>query len=829
MRWRLPGTLLFMLVLTSQLVGQELQFALGEVRLHGRHASQRLLVLDMQDGVCVGDQTERAAFRSANPAVATVDAAGHVRAVSDGQTAIAATVGNRTAEVTVVVTGAQGQAKASFVNDIEPVLTKLGCNSGACHGALAGKGGLKLSLRGYDPEGDHLVITRQAQGRRVDFANPVESLFLLKPTGKLPHGGGRRLDPAGEDAQLLHAWIAAGAPGPASTDPSITHLEVYPNLARLKPEEKLRLAVSAVYSDGRTRDVTPWAKFTSTDDLILGVDESGQITVKGQGEAGVSVWFGNQVGLVTVTVPFDHPAVTLPIGGDRVVPGVRHNLIDDAINAKLVALRLPMSPICTDEEFIRRVFLDTCGILPTPAETQRFVADPSPDKRGKLIDHLLNRPEFVDYWTYKWCDLFLVSSLKLSQQAVWAFHRFIRSHVAANTPWDELARTVLTANGPTLKNGAATYFLMHQDIAALTETTAVTFMGLSITCARCHNHPLEKWTQDQYWSMASLFSRVGLKTGEKGGEALVVPLAHGEVLHPRRGIAMPPTPLDGRPMASADPTDRRAYFAAWLTAPTNPYFARAIINRVWRNFMGRGLVEPEDDLRLSNPPSHPKLLTDLERYFVSRGYDLKDLMRLILNSAAYQRTSAALAGNAHDDRFYSRYLIRRLPAEVILDAYAQVVGVPTPFTQVAAGGTGGVAGIGDYPLGTRALQLPDTKVVSRFLRAFGRPERDVACACERENVATLGQALHVFNGQTLNDKLRDAKSIVARWETANVSDEAAINEIYLAALCRRPTPDERRRLLTAMQEARQGDTARREILEDLCWAVLTGKEFMFNR
>jgi hypothetical protein len=352
---------------------------------------------------------------------------------------------------------------------------------------------------------------------------------------------------------------------------------------------------------------------------------------------------------------------------------------------------------------------------------------------------------------------------------------------------------------------------------------------MSITCARCHNHPLEKWTQDQYWGMANLFSRVGLKNGERG-EVVVFPKTDGDEPHPRRGVPVPPTPLDGKPLAQGDPTDRRTYFARWLTAPDNPYFARALVNRVWRNFMGRGLVEAEDDQRQTNPPSNPDLLAALEKDFVAHGYDVKHLIRGIMNSAAYQRSSTALPANAADDRFYSRYLLRRLPAEVVLDAYAQVTGVPTPFTQTEAGGTGAAVGTGDYPQGTRALELPDAKVVSRFLDAFGRPDREQACACERSQEASVGQALHLNNGQTLNDKLRDKNSVVAKWAAANVSDAEAITRLFRLALCREPTAAERTRLLALMAEAaKEPQATRREVLEDLCWAVLTSREFLFNR
>lgn len=707
----------------------------------------------------------------------------------------------------------------SFIHEVLPILTKAGCNSGACHGALAGKGGLKLSLRGYDPDADHHVLTRQNLGRRVDLAAPDQSLLLLKATGAIKHGGGQRLAPGSADSQLLLQWLGAGAPGPRGGERTLTRIDVEPVHSLVKPEQKVTLRVTAHYSTGPSRDVTRWAKFTSTDDLVATIDDEGVATVKGHGEAGLAVWFNNQVALATVTAPFPHPEVS-----PQAYP--RHNFIDDHVNQKLAQLRLPASPPSSDREFIRRVYLDATGTLPRPEQVAAFLADSRADKRAQLIEQLLAAPEFVDYWTAKWADLFLVSSAKLPQQAVWAFHSYLRRSVAQNKPWDQLAREILTATGSNLEQGQANYFLLHQEVAQLAEATSVTFLGMSITCARCHNHPLEKWTQDQYWGFANLFSRVGLKAGDRGGEVWVQPRPDGDVMHLRRGVAMPPTPLDGAPLALDSPGDRRVALAQWLTRPDNPYFAKAIVNRVWKNYLGRGLIESEDDVRLTNPPSNPALLAALEDDFVKHGYDLRRLMRLILNSAAYQRSSATLPGNAADERYYSRYLPRRLAAEVILDAYAQITGVPTPFTEVRAGNTGGVSKTTDYPLGTRALQLPDAKVVSRFLDSFGRPARELACACERDQESSVRQALHLSNGQTLNEKLRAPNSITALWADEKLSDEAVVERAFALALARPPSDAERRRFLEQLAQAKEAP--RRDLIEDVLWAVLTSREFLFN-
>jgi hypothetical protein len=489
-----------------------------------------------------------------------------------------------------------------------------------------------------------------------------------------------------------------------------------------------------------------------------------------------------------------------------------------------------VSPQCEDREFIRRAFLDAIGTLPTPEEVKRFLADRSPERRARLIDSLLERPEYVDYWAYKWSDLLLITTRKLPQPAVWSFYQYVRQSVADNKPWDRFARDILTVNGGTLENGAANYFVLHKDVAELTEATAIKFLGTSITCARCHNHPLEKWTQDQYWSFANLFARVGLKQGDRPGDVLVQSQPTGEVLHLRRGIAMPPTPLDGKPLPLDSPVDRRQYLTDWLTARDNPYFASALVNRVWRNFLGRGLVEAEDDLRQTNPPTNPELLDSLARDFVEHQYDVKRLVRTIMNSAAYQRSSRTLPANAWDDRFYSHYLIRRLPAEVILDAYSQVTGVPTPFHEIKSGAADSVTPYAGYPLGTRALQLPDSKVASQFLDAFGRPDRSAACSCDRHQDSSVTQALHVNNGHTLNDKIRSKDSRISGWIEERISEEQAVQRLYLLALSRHATAAELQKFKALLATASgEGKAGRREALEDLYWAILTSKEFLFNR
>jgi hypothetical protein len=796
-----------------------------DVMLTGPHSSQRLLVVGTENGETVADLTPSAKFASSDERVARVDEAGVVRAAGDGEATVTARLADRAVTVRVRVQKTRAPFTWSFRNHLIPVLTRAGCNSGACHGALAGKGGLKLSLRGYDLAADHFVLTRQAGGRRVDREAPEKSLLLLKPTTAISHGGGQKIEVGSPDYRVLSEWIAAGAPPARSDDARIQRLEVLPAVAVLAPKDSLQLVVRAWYSDGHSEDVTRWAKFSSSEELVAGVSLDGKVRVTGTGEAAVSVWFSNRVASATIVVPLPgkvDPAVF------RSAP--RHNFIDDLVLKKLARLHIPPSGPSTDAEFIRRAYLDAAGILPTPEEVRKFVADGATDKRAKLIDHLLQRPEFTDWWAYKWSDLLLITTRRLPQQAVWAFYQFVRQSVADNKPWDRFARDVLTASGSTLRNGAGNYFVLHKDVTDLTESTALTFMGMSITCCRCHNHPLEKWTQDQYWSLANLFARVGLKNGDRAGAVLVQSQSSGDAFHPRRGVAMPPTPLDGKPLPLDSSVDRRKYFVDWLTAADNPYFARALVNRVWRNFMGRGLVEAEDDLRETNPPTNAELLDALARDFVKNGHDLRKLVRTIMNSAAYQRSSKPVKGNETDDRFYSHYLVRRLSAEVILDAYAQVTAVPTPFTHLSTNARDASVPYGGFPLGTRALQLPDSLVVSRFLDAFGRPERAQTCSCERTPDASVGQALHLNNGKTLNDKLRAKSSRLTKWLAQGLKDEEIIRRLYQAALCRAPSAREILTFTKTMKEATaDGKSTRREAVEDLFWAVLTSREFIFNR
>lgn len=708
----------------------------------------------------------------------------------------------------------------SFRNHVQSVLTKTGCNMGACHGAGAGKNGFYLSLRGYNDEADWLAITRAAGGRRLSPTDPARSLLLLKATGTVPHKGGKRFEVDSPEYQTLAKWIAAGAPGPQDSDPRLSRLEVVPAKVRLEPGATNRLQVLAHFSDGRTEDVTRWAKFSSANDEVANVGDTGDVKVVGSGEAGITAWYLSQIAVAFVTAPF-----TQPLPEDTFANLPRRNFIDDQIHAKLKELNLPPSPRADDAAFLRRAHLDTLGVLPTADEVREFLADPRPsqERRDAVIERLLSRPEFVDYWAYKWSDLLLVNSTRLRGASGRAYFAWIRAQVEANRPWDELVRELVTVRGSTLENGAGNYFLLHDDPRSMAETTTQAFMGMSIGCARCHNHPSEKWTNDDYFAFASLFSRVRTKNGVSEGERILVASDSGELVQPRTGRPQPPRPLAGAPVAPDDPADRRAPLAAWLTSPENPFFAASIVNRIWANFYGVGLVEKVDDFRVSNPASNEALLAAAASFLREQRYDLKALMREILRSEAYQRSSTPLSGNAADRRFYSRYYPRRLMAEVLLDASAQVTGVPTEFQR--ATGNGDTFQM-TYPRGTRALQLPDSQIASYFLKSFGKPDRLQTCECERSAEPSVAQVLHLANGQTLNAKLSDPGFRLARWLSEDAGSQRILEELYLSALARPPRPDEQARLVRMLDEAPAAQ--RRAVLEDITWALLSSKEFLFN-
>jgi len=813
---------------TSLLAQETIRILPGEVHLTGKESSQRLLLQSVLSDLVGRQITEGIQWTSADPAVAIVGETGTVTPVGNGTTTITASAGGATATVNVSVADCDQPVVWSFRHDVLPALTKAGCNMGPCHGALAGKGGFRLSLRGYDPLTDHFNIVKQDRGRRVEFTDPGRSLVLAKPSGALPHKGGLKLDPQSRDYRIVAEWIAGGAAPPSAGDAIVESIEVLPGRVKLQPGDSQQLVVLARDSQGRVRDVTHWAKWSSSNEAVAQCDDQGKVTVTGPGEGAIVAWFSSRIALARIMVPFPNE---IP---DKVYDELAaRNFIDELVNAQLRRLRLPASGRCDDATFIRRAFLDTIGVLPTRDEVQQFLADKSEEKRDKLIDSLLARPEYVDFWTYKWSDVLMLNGQLLRPDALKAYYQTIHRHVADNTPWDVFVRNVLTATGSTFENGATNFYSLFETPEDMTENACQAFLGLSIGCAKCHNHPLEKWTNDLYYAMANMFSRVRLKGwgGERrNGDGLrtVYVVESGELVQPRTGKPQPPTPLDGEPLPFDDPTDRRVHLANWLTSPENPYFAKSITNRVWAAYFGPGLVEQVDDMRVSNPATNEELMDRAAKFLVENKFDLKALMKEILRSNTYQRSSVTVAGNETDQRYYSRYFPRRLTAEVLHDAVVQVTKVPTKFDQIAFPGAD-FQKTDMYPEGTRATQLQDSAVDSYFLKAFGRNPRNIVCDCERSNEPSMIQVLHLSNGETLNEKLKSDKSRVAELMVqldSGMSWESLVDETFLWCVARYPTTDERVQFVALLRETPAAE--RRAAVEDLFWSLLSSREFIFN-
>jgi hypothetical protein len=777
-----------------------------QVTLDGPRAEQRLGVLAEAANGRQRDWTGEAKFSSSAPGVAAVDASGLIRAVSDGQTVITVQAGVRTKTVPVRVQRATADVPVSFAREVVPVLTKAGCNQGACHGSQHGRGGFKLSLRGFDPAFDHHQIVQSAEGRRVVLSDAERSILLLKPTLTMEHGGGERFTVQSREYNLLKQWLEDGAPEPGANDSSVTRLEVWPARRVMQAGEQQRLIVRAAWSDGRIDDATAPAQYDSLNDAVAAVNPAGVVTARGKGETYIMIRFGGQAAVVQTTLPYaslpDYPKVPTA------------NFVDEKLIAKWMSLGLTPSPLCSDDEFFRRIHLDTIGTLPAPADIKAFLADSSPDKRAKAIDRVLNRPEFVDFWALKWGDLLRINRTKLNDKGMWSFYNWVRAAVRDNKPIDEFVRDIITAEGSTFTDGPTNFYRTAQSPTDWSETTAQLFLGVRMQCAKCHHHPFEKWSQEDYYGLAAFFVRLSSKRSNEfgvfGGETIVYLKSTGEIGHPRKGVVVKPHPLDGPVMD--DPFDRRRKLAEWLTAQDNPYFARNMVNRFWGYYMGRGLIEPLDDLRATNPPTNAELLDALARDFARHRFDLKHLLRTIMNSRAYQLSSAIVPGNAADaaNVYFARYTVKRLTAEQLADALDFATGTREKYQGL--------------PAGTRAIQLPDPEVKSFLLDVFGRPGRQITCECERISQPNIAQALHLLNGTFLNQKINAPSGRIETLFKAKTPMAAIVEEMYLVTLSRSPSPEEVQKAQAWMAKA----ATPREGVQDLLWTLLNSREFLFN-
>lgn len=698
-------------------------------------------------------------------------------------------------------------APISFLNDVEPILTRAGCNQGACHGSQFGKGGYRLSLAGYDPDFDYENTVVQQRGRRLCFADPKRSLFLAKPSLSISHLGGLRLLKQSADYRTLLRWIEQAAPRPNPADPQPVALTVTPPEKTLTIGGQLQIRVVAAYSDGTRRDVTAHTRINAVNDQVASVTPGGLATAKGRGAAAIMLRYQGLAAVGRIVVPYAAPR---PFAWQPV------NFIDEIVARKWRTMGLAPSPPASDAAFLRRAAFDLIGTAPTAAEVDAFLADRSPDKRERLIDTLLARPEYVDYWSVKWSDLLRSNRILLGERAMLAMNHWIRENLKENRPYDAQVRALLTAKGSSQRDGAVNYFRSAATPQELTENTAQLFLGIRLQCARCHQHPFEKWSQRDYYQFAAFFARVARsKADNLDAEQTISVDSSGEVVHPKTRRVMTPTPLPIESksgpiglMTAADPkADRRLALADWLTQKDNLLFAETVVNRYWGYLMGRGIVHPIDDMRVTNPPSNPELLEKLSLDFIAHGYDLKRLIRTICQSRVYQLSSSARPENRLDAAFYSHALPKRMTAEVLLDA----VSFATGSAELFAG----------QPAGTRAIQLPDAGFSSRFLETFGRPLRNTVCECERVTEPDLPQTLLLLNGEQVNTKLSDPVGRAAKLAASARSDREIVTELYLSALARRPSEAE---MAPALRRLAPGAN-RRAAVEDILWSLLNLKEF----
>jgi hypothetical protein len=759
------------------------------------------------------DLTHQAAYASSDPRIVSVDVGGRLLAVGNGEATVGVTAGGVAHAVPVKVTGVVPDPSVSFSTQVMPVIAKAGCNAGACHASQFGKGGFKLSVFGFAPDDDYRAIVRDGMGRRADCLAPGRSLVLLKPTLGVPHEGGRRLEAGSVDYRILAQWLARGAPPPEREPAKVTSLTVAP-ARRVGPEGLTQqLRVVAGYSDGRSRDVTAWARYDSMDEGVLRVTRDGLVQTVGRGQGVAMVRFEGLAQTATVVVPFAE-AAELPSWAEN-------NFVDRLAAAKFREVGITPAPLCDDATFLRRAYLDATGTAPTPERAAAYFDSADPDKRTRLVDELLgltgdpardvHTNDYAAFWALKWADLIRSSSTSAGEQGMWALNNWLKESFRQNKSFDRFVRELLTARGSTYSSGPANYFRIARKPEDLTEATAQLFLGVRLQCAKCHNHPYERISQDDYYGFAAFFARVGNKTSQEfgifGRETIITVRSDGEVAHPKTGRVMKPTSLFGKPAAESG--DRRRPLAEWMTAADNPFFARNVANRYAAYLLGRGLVEPVDDLRATNPASNPELLDALAADFVRSGFDVKHLMRTIMTSRLYQLDSQPTKANAADEKFYSHYRVKRLAAEPLLDAVDAACGTRTKFQKV--------------PLGTKAIELPDATYNNYFLTAFGKPRREAVCECERVSEPNLAQALHTLNGDVIAAKVAAPAGRVARLLAAKKGHEEIVNELYLAALARRPTEQER----VTLRRMRSESPDAKAFYEDLLWSLINSKQFLF--
>ncbi|MEE2736878.1 MAG: DUF1549 and DUF1553 domain-containing protein [Planctomycetota bacterium] len=773
------------------------------IQLTGPNATRGVLVhVQVQNGRLL-DLTHQVRYRSNNPERVTVTAQGVLTAQSDGIAEIEVRWNEQQKIIPVRVTETENRIPPHFENDIIPILSKYGCNASGCHGKAGGQNGFMLSVFGFNPNADFDALTKEARGRRVFLAAPERSLILTKISGSIPHGGGIRLKSQQREYRLLEQWIAAGAPAGDPEAPQVTQLLIRPSERITNTLATQQLRVLAVYSDGRELDVTQIAKYQSNQESLAKVDESGLVQIGPvPGQVAIMASYAGAVATFQALIPRGKPIAHYPDLPEQ-------NFIDHYVHAKLKKLNILPSGRSKDAEFLRRIYLDLIGTLPTASETELFLDNSDPDKRQLLIEALLARPEYSTYWALKWSDLLRVDRRSLGQKQARAYYNWIRQSFNENKKFDQFAREILTLKGRIQDTPQANYYRAIGGAGELASNTSQIFLGIRIACAQCHHHPFDRWSQRDYYGMSAFFQQVQRKGSPRG--EIMTASGNPTTKHPRTGKPVFAYALGTAMQQQSPKGDRRETLVNWMTAKNNPWFAHNATNRIWAHLMGRGFIEPLDDVRETNPATNPDLLNRLAKHFIDSGYDFKALIQTITSSAAYQRSSEPNSTNEQDEQNYSRALLKRLDAEVLLDAICDVTGRPEKFPGV--------------PYGSRAIELWDSEVDHYFLKLFGRPSRKTACDCERLTEPTVGQVLHVLNSKEIENKIAHEGGKIAEWTEQFPENTRLIDQVYLSYFSRYPTSVERD---LAIQYMADSPDNRRQSAEDIAWSLMNSLEFIFN-
>ncbi len=802
-QWMISGLMLCLAASTAQAESsiREINVYPSSIELLTNRDSQRFIVVATRDDDVTLDVTAQATATLADES--KVKREGNlILPAADGETTLSVEYGGHKVDVPVKVEKAGEDRPVSFHLDVMSVFMRAGCNTGSCHGAARGKDGFRLSLFGFDPKGDYFRVTREQATRRVNLANPEASLLLEKAVGAVPHTGGKLFEKDSDYYATLLRWLETGAKPDEGEVPRCEKIEIYPPKAVLEGEgAQQSFIVKAFYADGTTRDVTNLAVFMSNNDNSAPIDADGLCTASKRGEAFVMARFETHtVGSQVIVLPKDLQYEKPQIAG---------NYIDELVGAKLHKLRILPSEVCSDEEYLRRVTIDITGKLPTEEEYQQFMADSSEDKRAKLVDRLLERKEFSEIWAMRWAELLMIKSTNtVSQKSAFLYYSWLTEQISNDVPLDQMVREILTASGGTFSNPATNYYEIERDTLKTAENVAQVFMGLRTQCAQCHNHPFDRWTMDDYYGFAAFFSQIGRKNTEDYRERIIYDRRSGDVRHLVDNRVMEPKFLGGV-VPDMKGRDRREVLAEWLTAPENPYFASSVANRIWASFFGVGIVDPVDDVRVSNPASNPELYEKLGDKLIEYNYDFKKLVRDICASRAYQRTTLPNDSNRSDTKNFAYAQVRRIPAEQLLDCISAATNHDEKF--------------GGLPLGASAVQIADGRTSNYFLTTFGRSQRETVCTCEATTSPTLSQALHMLNGSATQGKISQGK-LVEGWVKEGLSEDAIIEKIFIRCLSRKPTAEEREKLAATMKE----EENKQRGLEDIFWAVLNSREFMFN-